>query len=113
MLLALAFADAAEEANAAVARWSAAYSANETEGIVRNYWPDAILLGTVSPVMSEGTDAIRTYFTPVKGTGNKNTLGELPTIVLSDNSVVVTGFMYSREWSMKSLCPALHASRCQ
>ena len=92
MLSALAFAGAAEDANAAVERWSAAFSANETEGIVRNYWPDAILLGTVSPVMSEGTDAIRTYFTPVKGTGNKNTLREKRTIVLSDSSVVVTGF---------------------
>jgi uncharacterized protein (TIGR02246 family) len=89
---ALAFAGAAEDANAAVERWSAAFSVNETEGIVRNYWPDAILLGTVSPVMSEGADAIRTYFTPVKGTGNKNTLGEKRTIVLNDSAVVVTGF---------------------
>lgn len=92
LLSAFAFAGAAEDANAAVERWSAAFSANETEGIVRNYWPDAMLLGTVIPVMSEGTDAIRTYFTPVKGTGNRNALGEKRTIVLSDSSVVVAGF---------------------
>lgn len=92
LLSASAFAGAAEDANAAVERWSAAFSANETEGIVRNYWPDAMLLGTVSPVMSEGTDAIRTYFTPVKGTGNRNALGEKRTIVLSDSSVVIAGF---------------------
>ena len=60
--------------------------------MVKNYWPDAILLGTVSPVMSEGTEAIRTYFSPLKGSGNKNVIGDRRTIVLDDNAVVVTGF---------------------
>lgn len=41
-----------------------------------SYWPDAILLGTVSPVISEGADAIRTYFTALKlkGSGNENVI---------------------------------------
>jgi uncharacterized protein (TIGR02246 family) len=82
----------AEDANAVVDRWSAAYTSNEPEVVVKNYWPDAILLGTVSPVMSEGTEAIRTYFSPLKGSGNKNAIGERRTIVLSDNAVVVAGF---------------------
>ena len=82
----------AEDANAVVDRWSAAYSSNDPEVVVKNYWPDAILLGTVSPVMSEGTEAIRTYFSPLKGSGNKNAIGERRTIVLSDNAVVVAGF---------------------
>ena len=54
--------------------------------------PDAILLGTVSPVLSEGTDAIRAYFSNLKGSGNKNAVGERHTMVLNDNAVVVTGF---------------------
>jgi uncharacterized protein (TIGR02246 family) len=87
-----AVAGPAEDANAVVDRWSAAYSANEPEPVVKNYWADAILLGTVSPVMSEGTEAIRTYFSPLKGSGNKNVIGERRTIVLDDNAVVVTGF---------------------
>ena len=87
-----AFAGPTEDANAAVDRWSAAFSTNDLDAIVRNYWPDAILLGTVSPVMSEGTEAIRTYFTPTKGSGNKNAIGERRTIVLDDSAVVVTGF---------------------
>ena len=62
-----AVAGPAEDANAVVDRWSAAYSSNDPEVVVKNYWPDAILLGTVSPVMSEGTEAIRTYFSPFKG----------------------------------------------
>src|SRR5438270_2650362 len=81
-----------EDANAAVDRWSAAYSGNDPETIASNYWPDAILLGTVSPVISEGTQAIVTYFTPTKGTGNKNTIDERRTIVINDTAVAVTGF---------------------
>ena len=88
----VAAAGPAEDANAAVDRWSAAYSSNDPESIAKNYWPDAILLGTVSPVISEGTEAIVTYFTPTKGTGNKNAIDERRTIVINDNAVVVTGF---------------------
>jgi hypothetical protein len=46
----------------------------------------------VSPVMSEGTQAIVKYFTPIKGTGNKNTIDERRTIAIGDNAVLVTGF---------------------
>jgi len=86
------FAGAAEEANAVIDRWSAAYTSNDPEAIVKIYAPDAILLGTVSPVISVGTEAIRKYFSLVKGSGNKNTIQERHTIVLDENAVVVTGF---------------------
>jgi uncharacterized protein (TIGR02246 family) len=89
---ALAVAGPAEDANAAVERWCAAYNLNDPEAISKTYTPDALLLGTVSPIMSEGTEAIVKYFTPGKGSGNKNTLGERRTIVLDDNAVVVAGF---------------------
>src|SRR6202163_802522 len=88
----IAFAGTPQDANAVVDRWSAAYTSNDPEAVVRIYWPDAILLGTVSPVMSEGTDAIRTYFSALKGSGNKNANGDRRTIVLDENAVVVTGF---------------------
>jgi len=42
--------------------------------------------------MSEGSQAIITYFTPIKGTGNKNAIDERRTISISDNAVLVTGF---------------------
>jgi len=86
------FAGAAEEANAVIDRWSAAYTSNDPEAIVKIYAPDAILLGTVSPVISVGAEAIRKYFSLVKGSGNKNTIQERHTIVLDENAVVVTGF---------------------
>jgi hypothetical protein len=44
-----------EEANPVVDRWSAAITSNDPDEVTRTYSPDAILLGTASPVMSEGT----------------------------------------------------------
>jgi uncharacterized protein (TIGR02246 family) len=92
MSSAVASAGPAEDANATVDRWSAAYNTNDPETVAKNYWPDAILLGTVSPVMSEGTQAIVTYFTPLKGSGNKNAIDERRTIKIDDDAAVVTGF---------------------
>jgi uncharacterized protein (TIGR02246 family) len=89
---AVALAGPGEEANTAIDRWSAAYSSNDPEAVVKTYRPDAVLLGTASPIMSEGSDAIRAYFAPLQGTGNKNTIGERRTLVLSDHAVLVTGF---------------------
>ena len=88
----IAMAGPGEEANAVIDRWSAAYSANDPEAVANNYRPDAILLGTVSPVLSQGNDAIRAYFSNLKGSGNKNAIGERHTMVLSDTAVIVTGF---------------------
>src|SRR5262249_22046750 len=85
-------AGAAEDANAALDRWSAAYTGNDPDTVARTYWPDAVLLGTVSPIMSEGTEAIRTYFLPLKGSDNKNEITERRTFVLNDSAVVVAGF---------------------
>jgi uncharacterized protein (TIGR02246 family) len=89
---AVAVAGTDEDANATVDRWSAAFNTNDPETIAKNYCPDAILLGTVSPVISEGTQAIIKYFTPTKGTGNKNAIDERHTIKIDDGAVVVTGF---------------------
>lgn len=46
MLPAVAIAGPTEEANAAIDHWSAAYTSNDPDAVVKNYWPDAILLGT-------------------------------------------------------------------
>lgn len=88
----LAFAGPAEDANAVVARWSAGYTANDLEAVVDTYWPDAIVLGTISPVITIGTEGIRAYFARLPKSGNLNELGEKHTIVLDDNAVVVAGF---------------------
>ena len=72
--------------------WSATYSANDRDALVGLYTPDAILLGTTSPVISEGTEGIRKYFQDLQGSGRKNTIVEKRTIVLSETAVVGTGF---------------------
>jgi uncharacterized protein (TIGR02246 family) len=91
---AVARAGATEDANAAIDRWSAAYTANDVEALANSYWPDAILLGTKSGVISTGTDAIKKYFTDLKlpGSGNKNTIQERHSIPIDDQAVLVTGF---------------------
>lgn len=91
-LIARASAGPADDANAAVDRWAAAYSANDVEAVINAYWPDAVLLGTNDPGIATGVDDIRGYFAKLKGTGNKNAIQERRTIVGSDSAVVVTGF---------------------
>jgi uncharacterized protein (TIGR02246 family) len=90
----VATAGPAEDANAAIDRWSAAYTSNDPDAVVHYYWPDAILLGTRSPIISEGGDAIKKYFTDLKlkGSGNKNIVQERHATVVDENAVLVTGF---------------------
>lgn len=66
-----AAAGAADEANAVIDQWSAKYSANDTAGLLDLYAADAVLLGTTSPVISEGRDAIKEYFKDLPGSGRK------------------------------------------
>ncbi len=87
-----ASAGPAEDANAVIDQWSATYTANDRDALVNLYAPDAILLGTTSPIMSEGREAIKKYFQDLPGSGRKNTLVERRTIVLSDSEIVGTGF---------------------
>jgi uncharacterized protein (TIGR02246 family) len=94
LLPAAAVAGPADDANAAVDRWSAAYTSNKVDAVVNSYWPDAVLLGTTSSVISTGADAIRKYFTDLKleGSGNKNAIQQRQAIVVDDNAVVIVGF---------------------
>jgi uncharacterized protein (TIGR02246 family) len=103
-----ALAGPGEDASAVVDRWSAAYSANDTEALVKLYSADAVLLGTMSPVISEGTAAIQSYFGRLKGSGNQNAIKERRVIVLGDDAAVVTGFY---DFSNAQQTPALRPSR--
>ena len=92
LLSVTALAGPAEDANAVVARWAATFSANDAEAILKLYTPDAILLGTVSPIISDTPEARRAYFSRLPGSGNKSAIGEHRTIVLNDNAVLLSGF---------------------
>ena len=61
------------------------------------YTPDAILLGTTSPIVSKGTEGLQKYFEMLPGSGRKNAITERYTIVLNDDAVVGTGlYTFSR-----------------
>src|SRR5258708_6894832 len=51
---------------------------NDIAALVKLYTPNTMLLGTNSPTISEGRDAVRAYFTNLKlaGSGNKNDIQE-------------------------------------
>src|SRR5215470_4621572 len=68
---AVTFAGPAEDGAATVARWVAAYSANDVEAMLKVYAPDAILQGTSEPQINVGSDAIRKYFRNLPNSGNK------------------------------------------
>ncbi|MFK4385147.1 nuclear transport factor 2 family protein [Bradyrhizobium sp. USDA 223] len=87
------YASPAEEASAVVDRWSATYSANDRNALVRLYAPDALLLGTTDPVATRRTEAIREYFLALDQGGRSNTIQEKNVIVLGETAVVVAGFM--------------------
>jgi len=93
ILLALtaAWAGPAEQANELIDRWAAAYNSGDPDAVAKLYTPDATLLGTVSPIISEGSGAIRDFFSK-RPSGSTNTIGERRAIVIADNAVVVTGF---------------------
>ncbi len=93
----MAFAGPEEEANAVIDRWSATYSANDRDALVKLYTPDAILLGTTSLIVSKGTEGLQKYFEALPGSGRKNAITERYTIVLNDDAVVGTGlYTFSR-----------------
>lgn len=78
-------------ASAVIDRWAAEYTANDVEAVVSNYTPDAILLGTSSP-MSEGTEGVRKYFSRIPKSGNKVVIKDRRLVVLADGVVQATGF---------------------
>jgi len=89
---AAAKAGPADDANALLDRWVAAFNANDPKAITALYTPDAILLGTSSPVISQGTDQIFQYFARLPNSGTQVRISERHMLVLDDDSVIVAGF---------------------
>jgi uncharacterized protein (TIGR02246 family) len=87
-----ASAGPAEDASAVIDRWATAFNASDADAVLKLYASDALLLGTVSPILSEGTDPIRAYFARLPGSGTKVVIGEGRMVVLSDQAVLATGF---------------------
>lgn len=87
-----ALAGPVEDADAAVQKWAAAYSANDPAAVLKLYTPDAIFLGTISPIIADNAETRAAYFKRLPGSGNKTVIGERRTMVLNDTAVLVAGF---------------------
>ncbi len=94
VLLAPAAASAgpAEEASAVIDRWAAAFGAGDLDGLMKLYTPDALLLGTTSPKLLAGSEAIRSYLKSHPGIGHTVTVDERRIVVLGETSVMGVGF---------------------
>jgi uncharacterized protein (TIGR02246 family) len=86
-----AFAGPGEDASAVVDQWSATYSANNRDALVKLYAPDALLFGTTEKMPVRGTEGIRDYFAALDKGGRKNTVQDKSVYVLGDDAVVVAG----------------------
>lgn len=82
----------AEDANAVIDQWAAAFTANDADAVVRLYTSNAILLGTGSPEIASDIGAFRSYFARLPGSGNKVLIGERRTVVVANDAVVGAGF---------------------
>lgn len=87
-----AFAGPGEDASAVVDQWSATYSANDRNALVKLYAPDALLFGTTEKMPVRGSEGIREYFVALDKGGRRNTIQEKNVFVLSDDAAVVAGF---------------------
>lgn len=87
-----AIAAPADEASAVVNRWVSAYSANDATAVLSLYTPDAILFGTSSPALLQGTEAIRGYFARLPNSGNSVALGDRRVLELGPDAVLVIGY---------------------
>ncbi len=89
---AAAHAGPADEANALLDRWVAAFNANDPSAVAALYTADAILLGTSSPVISQGSGQILDYFARLPKSGDQVRISERHILVLNDTAAVGTGF---------------------
>jgi uncharacterized protein (TIGR02246 family) len=91
-------ASPADQVNAVLEHWAAAFNANDAQAVVKLYAPDATLLGTVSPTIAYGSEAVQKYFDRLPGSTFKVNVGVHQSITLSDTAALATGF-YDFSWA--------------
>ena len=87
------FAGPKDDAMNVIEKWAKAFNDSDVDGIVSLYAPDALFFGTGSQTLVTKTEDVRKYFEQALLTNKPKSasLGEHSTMVLSDNTVVVTG----------------------
>jgi uncharacterized protein (TIGR02246 family) len=87
-----AFSGPKEDAFLVVEQFKKAFDASDIEGVVKLFAPDAVFLGTVSPVLATKTDQIDKYFQALRQFMPRSiTIDEYSTIVVSENAVLFAG----------------------
>ena len=84
----------AEEGEAAIDRWVAAYNANDLEALMKAYAPDAILQGTSEPQINVGTEDLRKYFKRLPNGGSSVSIQERRMVAINDTTALGLG-LYS------------------
>jgi hypothetical protein len=90
-----AFADAAQDVEAATQQWIGAFNRKSTSDIVALYAKDAVFFGTTSPIIRDTPELVRDYFKSLGSLGNSTiAVGEHRVQVFGDVAIN-TGF-YTR-----------------
>jgi hypothetical protein len=90
-----AFADAAQDVEAATQQWIGAFNRKSTPDIVALYAKDAVFFGTTSPIIRDTPELVRDYFKSLGSLGNSTiAVGEHRVQVFGDVAIN-TGF-YTR-----------------
>src|ERR1700739_4751852 len=81
-----------EDAYAAVEQWANAFNASDVDKVVASYAPDALLLGTVSPILASNPDEFRKYFASLPTSKTQVKIGDYSAMVVSNEAVLFVGF---------------------
>lgn len=87
-----ASAGPAEDVQAALDKWVATFNANNVDALAKLYTPDAVVVGQGGSTLTEGSDAIRKFYSQLEKSGDKVTVGIHKVVVLDDKVAYVTGF---------------------
>jgi uncharacterized protein (TIGR02246 family) len=87
-----ASAGSAEDVQATLDKWVATFNANDVAALVKLYTPEAVVVGQGGSILTEGSDAIRKFYSQLEKSGDKVTIGIHKVVVLDDKVAYVTGF---------------------
>jgi uncharacterized protein (TIGR02246 family) len=87
-----ASAGPAEDVAATLDRWVKTFNSNNVDALVKLYAPDAVVVGQGGSTLTEGSDAIRKFYSQLEKSGDKVTIGIHKVVVLDDKVAYVTGF---------------------
>ncbi len=80
------------EAYSAVQRWVDGFNSGDVEAIVASYASNALVFGTLSPLLASSPDELRAYFEASSAAKLRVRMGKPSAAALSDHAVTFAGF---------------------